>query len=123
MKTFRRMQHSMRANLPDVRDPALVEEWEAKDPLPRFERAAPRPRASSTTTGSRRSGARSERDVELAIETALADEDASADDLLPAVFGAAAELSGARRRRRSGSSASSPRCARRSTSSSRPIRT
>ena len=28
----------MRANLPDVRDPALVEEWEAKDPLPRFER-------------------------------------------------------------------------------------
>ena len=38
MKTFRRMQHSMRANLPDVRDPALVEEWEAKDPLPRFER-------------------------------------------------------------------------------------
>ena len=38
MKTFRRMQHSMRANLPDVRDPALVEEWEAKDPLPRYER-------------------------------------------------------------------------------------
>ena len=38
MKTFRRMQHSMRANLPDVRDPALVEEWEARDPLPRFER-------------------------------------------------------------------------------------
>ena len=37
MKTFRRMQHSMRANLPDVRDPAVVEEWEPKDPLPRFE--------------------------------------------------------------------------------------
>ena len=37
MKTFRRMQHSMRANLPDVRDPAVIEEWEPKDPLPRFE--------------------------------------------------------------------------------------
>ena len=37
MKTFRRMQHSMRANLPDVRDMAVVEEWETKDPLPRFE--------------------------------------------------------------------------------------
>ena len=38
LKTFRRMQHSMRANLPDVRDPAVLEEWEPKDPLPRFER-------------------------------------------------------------------------------------
>ena len=37
MKTFRRMQHSMRANLPDTRDPAVVAEWEPKDPLPRFE--------------------------------------------------------------------------------------
>ena len=37
LKTFRRMQHSMRANLPDVRDPALVEEWERRDPLPRLE--------------------------------------------------------------------------------------
>ena len=86
MKTFRRMQHSMRANLPDVRDPALVEEWEAKDPLPRFERAAARPRASSTTSASSGVVREVERDVELAIETALADEDASADDLLPAVF-------------------------------------
>src|SRR3954453_1289260 len=33
LKTFRRMAHSMRANLPDVRDRAVVEEWEAKDPL------------------------------------------------------------------------------------------
>ena len=38
MKTFRRMQHSMRANLPDIRDAALVAEWEARDPLPRLER-------------------------------------------------------------------------------------
>ena len=86
MKTFRRMQHSMRANLPDVRDPALVEEWEA----------ATRSRGSngcSETSGeldddrveALREGV--ERDVEHAIETALADEDASPDDLLPAVFG------------------------------------
>src|SRR5262249_56530536 len=34
LKTFRRMQHSMRANLPDVRDQQLVAEWEARDPLP-----------------------------------------------------------------------------------------
>src|SRR5262249_27036483 len=36
LKTFRRMQHSMRANLPDVRDRAVVEEWEARDPMPRL---------------------------------------------------------------------------------------
>jgi 2-oxoisovalerate dehydrogenase E1 component len=39
MKTFRRMQHSMRANLPDVRDPAVLEEWEPRDPIPQLERA------------------------------------------------------------------------------------
>src|SRR4029079_10143280 len=33
MKTFRRMQHSMRANLPDVRDAALVAEAEARAPV------------------------------------------------------------------------------------------
>ena len=38
MKTFRRMQHSMRANLPDVRDPAVLEEWEPRDPIPQLER-------------------------------------------------------------------------------------
>jgi 2-oxoisovalerate dehydrogenase E1 component len=87
MKTFRRMQHSMRANLPDVRDPALVEEWEAKDPLPRLERLL---RDVGALDDDRVEGVlrEVEADVELAIETALADEDASADDLLPAVFAA-----------------------------------
>ncbi len=86
MKTFRRMQHSMRANLPDVRDPALVEEWEAKDPLPRLERVL---RDLGELDDDRVEPLREgvERDVEHAIETALADEDASPDDLLPAVFG------------------------------------
>ena len=85
LKTFRRMQHSMRANLPDVRDPALVEEWEAKDPLPRLERLL---RELGELDDERAEGVlhEVERDVELAIETALADEDASVDDLLPAVL-------------------------------------
>ncbi len=86
MKTFRRMQHSMRANLPDVRDPALVEEWEAKDPLPRFERLL-RELGELDDEGADAVLRATEHDVELAVETALADEDATADDLLPSVFG------------------------------------
>ena len=85
LKTFRRMQHSMRANLPDVRDPALVEEWEAKDPLPRFARVL-RDLGELDDERIEAMGREVEGEVEAAIETALADEDASADDLLPAVF-------------------------------------
>ena len=85
MKTFRRMQHSMRANLPDVRDPALVEEWEAKDPLPRYERVL-RDLGELDDERVESVWREVEGDVELAIETALADEDASADDLMPAVL-------------------------------------
>ncbi len=86
MKTFRRMQHSMRANLPDVRDMSVVDEWEKKDPLPRFEAYL---RSAGELDDAQLATLRSEvaAEVELAIETALADEDASADDLLPAVFG------------------------------------
>ena len=82
MKTFRRMQHSMRANLPDVRDPATLAEWESKDPLPRL---------AEQLDLDEDAIAEIERDVaaqvEAAIETALADEDASPDELLPSVFG------------------------------------
>ena len=59
MKTFRRMQHSMRANLPDVRDPAVLEEWEPRDPLPRFETRAPRGRRARRRASSRRFARRS----------------------------------------------------------------
>ncbi|MGI9112352.1 MAG: alpha-ketoacid dehydrogenase subunit alpha/beta [Gaiellaceae bacterium] len=85
LKTFRRMQHSMRANLPDVRDPVLVAEWEAKDPLPRLERLL---RELGELDDQRVDDVVHdvERTVELAIELALADEDASADDLLPAAL-------------------------------------
>jgi 2-oxoisovalerate dehydrogenase E1 component len=86
LKTFRRMQHSMRANLPDVRDPAVVEEWEARDPLPRFERLL---RALGELDDERVDALlrEVEDDVELAIRIALADEDADPADLTRAVFG------------------------------------
>ena len=75
------MQHSMRANLPDLRDRALVEEWEARDPLPRL--AAELGLDDEALAGVEEDvGA----EVEAAIDAALADEDASADDLLPSVF-------------------------------------
>ena len=85
MKTFRRMQHSMRANLPDVRDPAVLAEWEPKDPLPRFEQLL---RDLGELDDERAAEIREQvaSEVEAAIEAALADEPASPDDLLPAVF-------------------------------------
>ena len=85
MKTFRRMQHSMRANLPDVRDPATLAEWEPRDPLPRLESIL---RGSGDLDDARLESIRRDvaAEVEAAIEAALADEDASTDDLLPAVF-------------------------------------
>jgi 2-oxoisovalerate dehydrogenase E1 component len=83
LKTFRRMSHSMRANLPDVRDPLTVEEWEAKDPLPRL--AAELELDEDAIAEIERAVAA---EVEAAIDAALADEDASPDDLLPAVLGA-----------------------------------
>src|SRR4029079_6860560 len=85
MKTFRRMQHSMRANLPDVRDATLVAEWEARDPLPRL---APvlRERGELDDEGFDAVARDVERDVEQAISTALADPDSNPEDLLPAVL-------------------------------------
>jgi 2-oxoisovalerate dehydrogenase E1 component len=83
MKTFRRMQHSMRANLPDVRDPATLDEWESKDPLPRL---AVELGLDEDAIAELELDVAAE--VEAAIESALADDDASPADLLPSVFGA-----------------------------------
>ena len=69
---------------PGRRDPALVEEWEAKDPLPRFERCS---RARRARRRARRGCARGRARRRARVDAALADEDASADDLLPAVLG------------------------------------
>jgi 2-oxoisovalerate dehydrogenase E1 component len=85
MKTFRRMQHSMRTNLPDVRDPAVVAEWEPKDPLPRFE-AVLRERGELDEGKAAAIRREVEADVDVAVDTALRDEDASPDDLLPSVY-------------------------------------
>lgn len=85
MKTFRRMQHSMRANLPDVRDPALVAEWEARDPLPRLEQLM-RQLGELTEETIQTITSNVEATVERAIESARADDDADPGDLLTSVY-------------------------------------
>jgi 2-oxoisovalerate dehydrogenase E1 component len=85
MKTFRRMQHSMRANLPDTRDPAVVAEWEPKDPVPRFENIL---RELGHIDEESLSALRTsvEDEIDAAINFASSEEDASADDLFPSVY-------------------------------------
>ncbi len=73
---------TMRANLPDVRDPATLEEWESKNPLPRL--AVELDLDGGAIADVERDVAAQ---VEAAIDAARADEDASSDDLLPSVFG------------------------------------
>ncbi len=85
LKTFRRMQHSMRANLPDVRDRSVIEEWDPKDPLPRLERRL-RDAGLVTDAGLAALRGEVEAEVEAAIDLALADEPASPEDLLPSVY-------------------------------------
>lgn len=85
MKTFRRMQHSMRANLPDVRDQALVAEWELKDPIALLEQRL----RDAGALDDERIGAivtECEQAVDEAIESSLRDEDASPEDLVSAAY-------------------------------------
>jgi 2-oxoisovalerate dehydrogenase E1 component len=85
MKTFRRMQHSMRANLPDTRDPAVVAEWEPKDPVPRFENILRElGHIDEESLSALRTGVEDE--IDAAINFASSEEDASADDLFPSVY-------------------------------------
>ncbi len=84
-KTYRREFHSMRANLPDTRDPELVKTWEAKDPIARFEEAL---RGAGVLDDD---GLQTVRDevaavVEAAIEAARADEPADPADMEAAVY-------------------------------------
>lgn len=90
MKTFRRMQHSMRANLPDTRDPAVVAEWEPKDPVPRFENVL-RELGQLDEEALELLRAGVEDDIEAAIRFAAGEEDASAEDLMPSVYAPFAE--------------------------------
>ena len=90
MKTFRRMQHSMRANLPDTRNPDLVAEWEPKDPVPRFENVLVElGHLDEESLAALRQGVEDE--VAEAIRQAGEDEPASADDLYPSVYAPHAE--------------------------------
>lgn len=82
--TYRRTQHSLRTNLPDVRDPALVRTWEARDPIPRFERFLVDRGVESDALAS--IGASAKAEVEEAIRLSLADPPASEDDMRAAVY-------------------------------------
>jgi 2-oxoisovalerate dehydrogenase E1 component len=84
-KTFRRMAHSMRANLPDTRDQELVQAWEARDPLPRFE-ALLAELGELDADGAEAVHAEVESEVEAAIARALADEPADPADMDVAVY-------------------------------------
>ena len=114
------MQHSMRANLPDVRDPALVEEWERRTRCRGSRSACASGELDDDAVAAIRADVEAE--VEAAVTTALADEDASVDDLVPSVFAPHRRY----RPARAGRAAHSPSClrsARRSSSSSTPTRT
>ena len=125
MKTFRRMQHSMRANLPDVRDRAVIEEWEPKRSAAAVRGAAARGWASSTTSGP----PTIRREVEAEVEAAIDGRRSPTRTRAPttccrAVFAPHRTLPGAARGAASASSRlRRARSARRSTSSSRPTRT
>ena len=83
-KTYRRMQHSMRMNLPDTRDPDLVREWEARDPIPRFARSLVE-RGVDEDALSRVASA-VEAEVEDAIQRSLADPAAAEEDMCAAAY-------------------------------------
>ena len=84
-KTFRRMAHSMRANLPDTRDQELVQAWEARDPVPRFE-ALLVELGELDAAAIETVQAEVEDEVEAAIARALADELADPADMDVAVY-------------------------------------
>jgi 2-oxoisovalerate dehydrogenase E1 component len=84
-KTFRRMAHSMRANLPDTRDQELVQAWEARDPVPRFE-ALLVELGELDAAAIENVQAEVEDEVEAAIARALADELADPADMEVAVY-------------------------------------
>jgi 2-oxoisovalerate dehydrogenase E1 component len=85
MKTFRRLAHSMRTNLPDTRDPAIVAEWEGKDPVPRFQNVL-QELAVLDEDGLTELQQEVEDEIDAAIRTAMEDEDASADDLMRSAY-------------------------------------
>ena len=90
MKTFRRMQHSMRANLPDVRDMEMVREWELLDPIPRMAELLQQLELVDADALTGIAG-EAEKQVSAAVDRAAVDEDASPDYLLSSVYAPHAE--------------------------------
>jgi len=83
-KTYRRMQHSMRTNLPDTRDPDLVREWEARDPIPRFVGFLAEQGVGEDVIT--RVADVVESEVEGAVGQSLADPPATEEDMLAAAY-------------------------------------
>jgi 2-oxoisovalerate dehydrogenase E1 component len=84
-KTYRRMEHSMRANLPETRDLALAKVWETKDPISRLEkRLLENGEATPDELNRIREEAREE--IDAAVAFGLNSEPAAREDLLPAVY-------------------------------------
>lgn len=71
-KTYRRMEHSMRANLPDLRDREIAQAWAERDPLSRFLEALRELGIEAERTTAIE--AEVERELEAAIERAEGDD-------------------------------------------------
>jgi 2-oxoisovalerate dehydrogenase E1 component len=84
-KTYRLMQHSMRANLPELRDLEVRRDWEKRDPLLRHEA---RLRDEHDVPDEELEAIRSEVEAELdaAIEKASADTPLTEDELAETVY-------------------------------------
>lgn len=83
-KTYRRAFHSMRANLPDTRDPEIVAKGEAGDPIPRAEKALNGHGIGGEELDAVAAGVDAE--IEVATQAALQDEVALEADMLAAVY-------------------------------------
>ncbi len=83
-KTYRRLEHSMRANLPVLRDRAVAREWERRDPLQRFERLLIDRGVGAAAVERSRAAAAAR--IDEAVEAARADPVAAPHVLLPAVY-------------------------------------
>lgn len=84
-QTYRRMGHSMRANLPLSIDEAVAESWEKKDPIDRLQRVL---LEEHEVTPERLNEVRRDlrEEVDAAVEFAENSESADAADLAPAVY-------------------------------------
>ena len=84
-KTYRRMEHSMRTNLPDTRDQEERRRWEERDPLTRFERLLLDEKAA-TEDNLAEIRSRVDEKLEAVIRSAKQDAASTEEDLASAVY-------------------------------------